>query len=79
MTIAIVNCFDVCDEPDQWPTSTVLYSGPFNPQFNASTPQKNHFQDFVLDISQAVSPGEAVISVAHEMIAVNVSYCALLR
>ena len=70
--IAAVNCFNTCDQPDTWGPSTILYNGPFDPEEDPSQPQKNHFQDFSVSLDSVV-PGEVVISVAHEMIAVNVS------
>ncbi|GJE98797.1 hypothetical protein PsYK624_150340 [Phanerochaete sordida] len=63
--IAMNNCFDVCDQPDQWSPGIILYNGDFNPQFNASAPQKGHYQDFVLQLP-GFQPGPAVIQVAHQ-------------
>lgn len=64
MIIAITECFDVCSQPNQWPSSAVLYNGPLNVQGNSSAPQKGHYQDFTLTLPQ-YQPGGAVLSVAH--------------
>ena len=40
VTIVVTACYDVCDNPDQWGPGTVLYTGPYNPQYNVSAPQK---------------------------------------
>ncbi|EKM56237.1 uncharacterized protein PHACADRAFT_253253 [Phanerochaete carnosa HHB-10118-sp] len=63
--IAMNNCFDVCSEPDQWGPATVLYNGPFNPQFNSSAPEKGHYQDFAIQLPGFQSGG-AIIQVAHQ-------------
>ena len=65
MLIAVNNCFDVCDTPDQWGPGQVLYNGAFNPQPNNSAPQKGHYQDFVLQLP-GLQPGGAFIQVAHQ-------------
>ena len=54
----------MCDNPDAWGPSTVLYNGAFNPQFNSSAPQKGMYQDFRLPLQ--LQAGEAVVSVAHQ-------------
>lgn len=61
VTIAVVSCLNACDKPDQWAASTVLYDGAFNPQGGA----KGHTQDFQLTLP-TMTPGKAVVSVAHE-------------
>ena len=62
--IAITQCFDVCSQPDQWPSSAVLYNGPLNVQENNTAPQKGHYQDFTFTLPQ-YQPGGAILSVAH--------------
>lgn len=78
VVIAITQCFNVCNQPDQWPSSLVLYDGALNVQGNNSAPQKGHYQDFSLTIPN-YQPGEAVISVAHQFeaeSAVRLSDCS---
>ncbi|KIP11804.1 hypothetical protein PHLGIDRAFT_124491 [Phlebiopsis gigantea 11061_1 CR5-6] len=62
--IAITECFDVCSQPSQWPSSAVLYNGPLNVQGNSSAPQNGHYQYFTFTLPQ-YQPGGAILSVAH--------------
>ena len=63
--IAVTTCQNaVCAQPDAWGPGTVLYDGAFNPQPNASAPQKGHYQDFVLPLQ--LQPGGAIVQVAHQ-------------
>ena len=65
MTIAATPCYDVCSDPSQWGSGTVLYNGAFNPQYNSSAPQKGLYQDFSLTLPQGWPAGESVLQVAH--------------
>ncbi|PSS34124.1 hypothetical protein PHLCEN_2v1834 [Hermanssonia centrifuga] len=47
-----------------WGLGTVLYNGPFNPQYNSSAPQKGLFQDFTLTMPDFVNGGVA-LQVSH--------------
>lgn len=67
VVIAVTPCYDVCDQPDQWSTSLVLYDGALNVQSNVSAPLKGRYEDFSLTIPQ-FQPGEAVLSVAHKFL-----------
>ncbi|EKM56268.1 uncharacterized protein PHACADRAFT_140896 [Phanerochaete carnosa HHB-10118-sp] len=63
--IAMNSCYDVCGQPDQWGPATVLYNGPFNPQWNTSVPEKGHYQDFTFQLP-GYQPGGAIVQVAHQ-------------
>ncbi|THG96673.1 hypothetical protein EW026_g5202 [Hermanssonia centrifuga] len=64
VVIAVTSCYDVCSDPTQWGLGTVLYNGPFNPQYNSSAPQKGLFQDFTLTMPDFVNGGVA-LQVSH--------------
>lgn len=66
--IAVAECFDPCDlsSINTWSAGTVLYDGPFNPQFNSSAPMKGLYQDFRLQLPGGWATGQSVILVAHQ-------------
>ena len=65
VTIVATACYDVCTQPDQWGAGSVLYNGPFNPQYNFSAPAKGLYQDFSLQVPEYWPSGPSVLQVAH--------------
>ena len=68
MIIALTECYDVCDQPDQWPASAVLYHGALNIQSNNSAPDKSPHEDFQFALDANLQPGGYVLSVAHSFV-----------
>ena len=63
VVVALVPCFDVCDDPSQWPLSTVLYNGPLN--LINTDPQTGLHQDFTFTLPEGWPSGGNALSVAH--------------
>lgn len=59
------SCIEICDQPDKWSPSTVIYNDVFVPIYNKTAPQKGHYADLRLQLPP-IQAGEAVIQVAHQ-------------
>jgi len=64
IVIAINNCDSTCRSPSDV-LGHILYTGPYNPQFQSGSGGKPPYQNFTVDLPSSLTQGKAILSVTH--------------